>query len=133
MLTKDIKLKRMDNGEYDRVFHVNDFQTVNDLEAIENSIIIGLMTRLGELNHNITYTDFGCGAWGYLKQNHTSLAKIAIQETITRSIKKIKGIKTVEHIKIEANPINPYPMDIFFTITLDNNVRISDRIELRSI
>lgn len=82
MLTKDIKLKRMDNGEYDRVFHVNDFKTVEGLELIENSIIIDLMTRLGELDHNFTYKGFGCGAWSYLKQNNISLTQLAIQKSI---------------------------------------------------
>ena len=95
MLTKDIKLKSLENGEYDREFYINDFKTVQKLDSIKNSIIIALMTRLGELNHNPTYNNFGCGAWSYLKQNNTELAKITIQEEIINTIMKIIMDKTM--------------------------------------
>lgn len=133
MLNRDIMLEELNTGEYDRVFYINDFKIVDSVEAVENSIIIGLMTRLGELNHNFTYNGFGCGAQSYLKQNNIPLTQLAITESIQTSLKKIKEIKNIEHIQIEPNPINPYSMDVFFTITLYNNAQISNRIELRSI
>ena len=67
MFNKDIKLKKMNNGEYDRELYVNDFKTVKNLESVENSIIISLMTRLGELNHNPTYNNFGCNIYTLIK------------------------------------------------------------------
>ena len=133
MFNKDIKLKKMNNGEYDRELYVNDFKTVKNLESVENSIIISLMTRLGELNHNPTYNNFGCNIYAHLKQNYTPLTKITIQETLTKTIEKIKGITNVKHVQIHANPNNPYTLDVFFTITLDNDTQMSDKIELRSI
>ena len=133
MFNKDIKLKPSSYGQYDRVFHVNDFKTVEGLESVENSIIIALMTRLGELNHNFTYNGFGCGVYAYLKTNYSPLTKITIQETLKKTIEKIKGIQSVEHIQIQPNPNNPYSLDVFFTIKLDNNIQISNRIELGGI
>ena len=55
-----MKLKPTNYGHYDRELYVNDFKTVESLESVENSIIISLMTQLGELNHNPTYKNFGC-------------------------------------------------------------------------
>lgn len=133
MFNKDIQLKPTSHGQYDREWSFNDFKTVEGLESVENSIIIALMTRLGELNHNPTYKNFGCGVYAYLKTNYTPLTKITIQETLKKSLEKIKGIQSVEHIQIAPNPLNPYLLDLFFTIKLDNNTQISNRIELGGI
>ena len=133
MFNKDIKLKPSSYGQYDREFYVNDFKTVEGLESVENSIIISLMTRLGELNHNPTYNNFGCGIYAHLKQNYTPLTKITIQEQITKSLEKIKGITNVEHVQIQSNPNNPHILDVYFTITLNNNTKISNKIELGGI
>lgn len=71
MFNKDIKLKPSSYGQYDREFYVNDFKTVEGLESVENSIIISLMTRLGELNHNPPYNNFGCGITPITKNSNT--------------------------------------------------------------
>jgi hypothetical protein len=133
MINKDIKLKNMSNGQYDREFYVNDFKTVEGLESVQNSVIISLMTRLGELNHNPTYNGFGCSACSHLKQNNIPLTQLTIQESINTCLKKIKEVKSVDHIQIEADPSNPYSMNVFFTITLDNNIKFSDGIKLGDV
>lgn len=133
MYNKDIKLKSLENGEYDREFYINDFKTVQNLDSIKNSIIIALMTRLGELNHNPTYNNFGCGAWSYLKQNNTELAKITIQEEIINTIMKIKEIENITPIQIEPHPQNPYLMNVIFTVTLVNGTTNNIKLELGGI
>lgn len=72
------------------------------------------MTRLGELNHNLAYKRFGCGAYVYLKQNNTLLVQINIKEALQKSLGKIKGVKNVENIKIIPHSTNPHIMNIFF-------------------
>ena len=123
----------MKKGKYDREFYINDFKIIEDLDTVKNSIIISLMTRLGELNHNSTYKRFGCGAYVYLKQNNSPLTQLTIKEIIEKSLEKIKGIKNIANIKIKPHPRNPYIINIFFTIKLNNNTLMTDKIELRSI
>lgn len=133
MFNRDMKLKPTNYGQYDRELYVNDFKTVEGLESVENSIIISLMTQLGELNHNPTYKNFGCDIHAHLKTNYTPLTKITIEETLTKTIEKIKDIQTVNHIQIQPNPNNPNTIDVFFTITLNNNTQISNKIKLGGI
>lgn len=123
----------MGNGEYDRTFHVNDFKTIKGTDTIQNRVIICLMTKLGELNHNLTYNGFGCGAWSYLKTNHTPLTKITIQEELKKSLNKIKGIKNVTRLQIEPKTHEIHSLNIFFSITLNNDFKIIDKLELRGI
>jgi phage baseplate assembly protein W len=133
MFNKDIKLEKINDGEYDRVFYVNDYETVEGLESVKNSIIISLMTRSGELNNNPTYNSFGCSAWNHLKQNNIPLTQLTIQKSIKTSLNKIKQVKNVDHIQIETKPNKPHTMNVFFTLTLDNNIKFTDGIKLGDI
>jgi len=84
----DIKLKILDDGSYDRELGFNDFKITYGTQTIKNSIILRLMALKNELNPNITYYDYGCDVWYYLKSNNIELTKLNIKEAIERALKK---------------------------------------------
>lgn len=130
-MNRDIELQPTLYGQYDRVLYNNDFKSVDGLETLENNIIISLMTRLGELNHNPTYNGFGCSAYDYLKQNNIELTRIAIKETIKRDLQKIKAIKKIKNIQTHLENNNPYQIHVQIEIKTTHNTTLKLKTQIR--
>lgn len=101
-LNEDIKLSPNEFGEWDMVFSDYDIVNATGLESLANAITILIMTRYGELKHNILYKDdFGCKIHSVVKDNITNLNNYKIEKYIDEAIKRMRRVKRINYIDVK--------------------------------
>ncbi len=101
-LNEDIKLSPNEFGEWDMVFEDYDVVNATGLESLANAITILIMTRYGELKHNILYKDdFGCKIHQIVKDNISNLNNYKIEKYIDEAIKRMRRVKRINYIQVK--------------------------------
>lgn len=101
-LNEDIKLSPNEFGEWDMVFSDYDIVNATGLESLANAIVILIMTRYGELKHNILYKDdFGCKIHSVVKDNITNLNNYKIEKYVEEAIKRMRRVKRINYIDVK--------------------------------
>lgn len=118
-LNEDIKLSPNEFGEWDMVFSDYDIVNATGLESLANAITILIMTRYGELKHNILYKDdFGCKIHSVVKDNITNLNNYKIEKYIDEAIKRMRRVKRINYINVKPEQ-NGYNVVLSVT-SIDN-------------
>lgn len=118
-LNEDIKLSPNQYGEWDMVFEDYDVINATGLESLANAITILIMTRYGELKHNILYKDdFGCKIHSVVKDNITNLNNYKIEKYIDEAIKRMRRVKRINYIQVKPEQ-NGYNVVLSVT-SIDN-------------
>ena len=118
-LNEDIKLSPNEYGEWDMVFEDYDIVNATGLESLANAITILIMTRYGELKHNILYKDdFGCKIHSVVKDNITNLNNYKIEKYIDEAIKRMRRVKRINYINVKPEQ-NGYNVVLSVT-SIDN-------------
>ena len=127
-LNEDIKLSPNKFGEWDMVFSDYDIVNVSGLESLANAITILIMTRYGELKHNILYKDdFGCKIHSVVKDNITNLNNYKIEKYIDEAIKRMRRVKRINYINVKPKQ-NGYSIILSVTSISDEDLNL--RIDL---
>ena len=127
-LDEDIKLSPNEFGEWDMVFSDYDIVNATGLESLANAITILIMTRYGELKHNILYKDdFGCKIHSVVKDNITNLNNYKIEKYIDESIKRMRRVKRINYITVTPKQ-NGYSIILSVTSISDEDLNL--RIDL---
>lgn len=128
-LNEDIKLSPNEFGEWDMVFEDYDVINVSGLESLTNAIVILIMTRYGELKHNILYKDdFGCKIHSVVKDNITNLNNYKIEKYIDEAIKRMRRVKRINYIQVKPNQ-NGYSVVLSVTSIDDEDLNL--KLKLR--
>ena len=127
-LNEDIKLSPNKFGEWDMVFSDYDIVNATGLESLANAITILIMTRYGELKHNILYKDdFGCKIHSVVKDNITNLNNYKIEKYIDEAIKRMRRVKRINYINVKPKQ-NGYSIILSVTSISDEDLNL--RIDL---
>lgn len=128
-LNEDIKLSPNEFGEWDMVFEDYDIVNATGLESLANAITILIMTRYGELKHNILYKDdFGCKIHSVVKDNITNLNNYKIEKYIDEAIKRMRRVKRINYIQVKPEQ-NGYSVVLSVTSIDDEDLNL--KLELR--
>lgn len=128
-LNEDIKLSPNEFGEWDMVFSDYDIVNATGLESLANAITILIMTRYGELKHNILYKDdFGCKIHSVVKDNITNLNNYKIEKYIDEAIKRMRRVKRINYIQVKPEQ-NGY--NVVLSVTSIDNEDLNLKLELR--
>ena len=123
-LNEDIKLSPNEYGEYDMIFEDYDIINVTGLESLSNAITILIMTRFGELKHNILYNnDFGCRVHEVIKDNITNLNQYKIEKYIEEALKRMRRIKRINYIKVNSKQ-NGYDVILSVSSIYDDDLNL---------
>lgn len=127
-LNEDIKLSPNEYGEWDMVFSDYDIVNATGLESLANAITILIMTRYGELKHNILYKDdFGCKIHSVVKDNITNLNNYKIEKYIDEAIKRMRRVKRINYINVKPKE-NGYSIILSVTSISDEDLTL--RVDL---
>ena len=127
-LNEDIKLSPNEFGEWDMVFSDYDIVNATGLESLANAITILIMTRYGELKHNILYKDdFGCKIHSVVKDNITNLNNYKIEKYIDEAIKRMRRVKRINYIQVKPEQ-NGYNVVLSVTSIDDNDLNLNLRL-----
>ena len=127
-LNEDIKLSPNEFGEWDMVFSDYDIVNATGLESLANAITILIMTRYGELKHNILYKDdFGCKIHSVVKDNITNLNNYKIEKYIDEAIKRMRRVKRINYIQVKPKE-NGYSIILSVTSISDEDLTL--RVDL---
>lgn len=127
-LNEDIKLSPNEYGEWDMAFSDYDIVNVSGLESLANAITILIMTRYGELKHNILYKDdFGCKIHSIVKDNITNLNNYKIEKYIDESIKRMRRVKRINYIQVKPEQ-NGYNVVLSVTSIDDEDLNLNLRL-----
>lgn len=127
-LNEDIKLSPNEYGEWDMVFSDYDIVNATGLESLANAITILIMTRYGELKHNILYKDdFGCKIHSVVKDNITNLNNYKIEKYIDEAIKRMRRVKRINYINVKPEQ-NGYSIILSVTSISDEDLTL--RVDL---
>ena len=127
-LNEDIKLSPNEFGEWDMVFSDYDIVNVSGLESLANAITILIMTRYGELKHNILYKDdFGCKIHSVVKDNITNLNNYKIEKYIDEAIKRIRRVKRINYIQVKPKQVG-YDVVLSVTSIDDEDLNLNLRL-----
>ena len=127
-LNEDIKLSPNEYGEWDMVFSDYDIVNATGLESLANAITILIMTRYGELKHNILYKDdFGCKIHSVVKDNITNLNNYKIEKYIDEAIKRMRRVKRINYIQVKPKE-NGYSIILSVTSISDEDLTL--RVDL---
>ncbi len=127
-LNEDIKLAPNQNGEWDMVFEDYDIVNATGLESLANAITILIMTRYGELKHNILYKDdFGCKIHSVVKDNITNLNNYKIEKYIDEAIKRMRRVKRINYITVTPKQ-NGYSIILSVTSISDEDLNLKLRL-----
>lgn len=128
-LNEDIKLAPNQNGEWDMVFSDYDIVNVSGLQSLANAITILIMTRYGELKHNILYKDdFGCRIHEIVKDNITNLNNYKIEKYVEEAIKRMRRVKRINYIQVKPKQ-NGY--DCVLSVTSIDDEDLNLKLYLR--
>lgn len=127
-LNEDIKLSPNEFGEWDMVFEDYDIVNATGLESLSNAIVILIMTRYGELKHNILYKDdFGCKIHSVVKDNITNLNNYKIEKYIDEAIKRMRRVKRINYIQVKPEQ-NGYNVVLSVTSIDDEDLNLNLRL-----
>lgn len=127
-LNEDIKLSPNEFGEWDMVFEDYDIVNATGLESLANAITILIMTRYGELKHNILYKDdFGCKIHSVVKDNITNLNNYKIEKYIDEAIKRMRRVKRINYIQVKPEQ-NGYNVVLSVTSIDDEDLNLNLRL-----
>lgn len=127
-LNEDIKLSPNEYGEWDMVFEDYDIVNATGLESLANAITILIMTRYGELKHNILYKDdFGCNIHSVVKDNITNLNNYKIEKYIDEAIKRMRRVKRINYIQVKPEQ-NGYNVVLSVTSIDDEDLNLNLRL-----
>lgn len=127
-LNEDIKLSPNEFGEWDMVFEDYDIVNATGLESLSNAIVILIMTRYGELKHNILYNDdFGCKIHSVVKDNITNLNNYKIEKYIDEAIKRMRRVKRINYIQVKPEQ-NGYNVVLSVTSIDDEDLNLNLRL-----
>lgn len=127
-LNEDIKLSPNQYGEWDMVFEDYDLVNATGLESLANAITILIMTRYGELKHNILYKDdFGCRIHEVIKDNITNLNNYKIEKYIDEAIKRMRRVKRINYIQVKPNQ-NGYDVVLSVMSINDEDLTLNVRL-----
>lgn len=127
-LNEDIKLAPNEFGEFDMVFEDYDIVNATGLESLANAITILIMTRYGELKHNILYKDdFGCKIHSVVKDNITNLNNYKIEKYVDEAIKRMRRVKKINYINVKPKQ-NGYSIILSVTSISDEDLTL--RVDL---
>lgn len=127
-LNEDIKLSPNEFGEWDMVFEDYDIVNATGLESLSNAIVILIMTRYGELKHNILYKDdFGCKIHSVVKDNITNLNNYKIEKYIDEAIKRMRRVKRINYIQVKPEQ-NGYNVVLSVTSIDDEDLNLKLRL-----
>ena len=127
-LNEDIKLSPNEFGEWDMVFSDYDIVNATGLESLANAITILIMTRYGELKHNILYKDdFGCKIHSVVKDNITNLNNYKIEKYIDEAIKRIRRVKRINYIQVKPKQVG-YDVVLSVTSIDDEDLNLNLRL-----
>lgn len=127
-LNEDIKLAPNQYGEFDMVFSDYDIVNATGLESLANAITILIMTRYGELKHNILYKDdFGCKIHSVVKDNITNLNNYKIEKYIDEAIKRMRRVKRINYIQVKPEQ-NGYNVVLSVTSIDDKDLNLNLRL-----
>lgn len=127
-LDEDIKLSPNEFGEWDMVFSDYDIVNVSGLESLANAITILIMTRYGELKHNILYKDdFGCKIHSVVKDNITNLNNYKIEKYVDEAIKRMRRVKRINYIQVKPEQ-NGYNVVLSVTSIDDEDLNLNLRL-----
>lgn len=127
-LNEDIKLFPNEFGEWDMVFEDYDIVNATGLESLANAITILIMTRYGELKHNILYKDdFGCKIHSVVKDNITNLNNYKIEKYIDEAIKRMRRVKRINYIQVKPEQ-NGYNVVLSVTSIDDEDLNLNLRL-----
>lgn len=127
-LNEDIKLSPNEFGEWDMVFEDYDIINATGLESLANAITILIMTRYGELKHNILYKDdFGCKIHSVVKDNITNLNNYKIEKYIDEAIKRMRRVKRINYIQVKPEQ-NGYNVVLSVTSIDDEDLNLNLRL-----
>ena len=127
-LNEDIKLSPNEFGEWDMVFSDYDIVNVSGLESLANAITILIMTRYGELKHNILYKDdFGCKIHSVVKDNITNLNNYKIEKYIDEAIKRMRRVKRINYIQVKPKQVG-YDVVLSVTSIDDEDLNLNLRL-----
>lgn len=128
-LNEDIKLSPNEFGEWDMVFEDYDIVNATGLESLANAITILIMTRYGELKHNILYKDdFGCKIHSVVKDNITNLNIYKIEKYVEEAIKRMRRVKRINYIQVKPKQ-NGY--DCVLSVTSIDDEDLNLKLGLR--
>lgn len=117
-LGKDVNLKYLGKGRYDREWQSGDFVKVVDVDSLHNAIRVKLMTAYGELFNNPTYNQFGNMAWKCIKSNATSpLILIEIKEYYMKALSEMRRILSVDSVNVSADDNDFTQMNVTYIVT----------------
>ncbi len=123
-LNEDIKLSPNEFGEWDMVFEDYDVVNATGLESLANAITILIMTRYGELKHNILYKDdFGCKIHQIVKDNISNLNNYKIEKYIDEAIKRMRRVKRINYIQVKPKQ-NGYSVVLSVTSIDDDDLNL---------
>lgn len=127
-LNEDIMLSPNEFGEWDMVFEDYDIINATGLESLSNAIVILIMTRYGELKHNILYKDdFGCRIHEVVKDNITNLNNYKIEKYIDEAIKRMRRVKRINYIQVKPEQ-NGYNVVLSVTSIDDKDLNLNLRL-----
>jgi phage baseplate assembly protein W len=128
-LNEDIQLKPNSYGEFDIVFEDYDVVNVTGLESLANAITILIMTRYGELKHNLLYNDdFGCRVHQVVKDNISNLNTYKIEKYVEESIKRMRRVKRINYIRVKPKQ-NGY--EVVLSVLSINDEDLNLKLELK--
>lgn len=129
-LGKDVNLKYLGLGGYDRDWYHYDFVQVEGMDSLNNAIRVAVMTILNELNVLSPYNGFGNGAWGVLKDVMSPLNLIVVEEAFITSLQNMRRIATVNSVKVEVDEINLNTLNVTYNVTSIDDQMVSGGVVL---
>ena len=126
-LNEDIKLVDNGYGEYDMEFSNGDIVNLTGVESLHNAIIIAILTRFRELNHNQLYDEFGCRVHEEVKANHGRMTKYRIEKHIEETLQKMRRIRSVNSITVTEIEQG---YKVHFNITSINDETVNGTVSL---
>ena len=115
----DVVLKHTGYGFWDICLDEEGFVFVDDVRALENGVIISILTRFNELNIP-TYHDYGCRAHELIKAKNSKLNRFKIKKYIQESIENMDRIQSVEEIEMTSTGNHGYKVHVYATSTNSN-------------
>jgi phage gp46-like protein len=130
VLDKDINLKYLGNGSYDRELINNDFNLVENIDSLHNGIRIKLMMIWGEMKNNPTYKSCGNRAYGKLKANNIKLTQVAIKDYFNTALNEMSRILSVDDIQVDTEQMDSNRLIVTYMVTTVTDQHIKGGVEL---
>lgn len=121
-LNEDVQLKPDQYNQWDIQFQNGDYVNVNGEDSLKNAICIAIMTRLGELNTNPLYNQFGCRLHELIKANKNSMVTYKVELYTLEVLEQMRRIKNVNWIEITEPDNHNYQISFSVTSITDKTI-----------